>query len=91
MAWYAELRRRDWYCIMGMDMVYEYRRECYENWYASLTDDQRQELKERHERREAEKQEKFRRTLFGLMSPFLILSGITRPTTGPYGSDDPEP
>ena len=46
MAWYAELKRRKWYCINGIDMIQLYRRKLYNDWYNSLTDEQKQRLEE---------------------------------------------
>lgn len=41
MAWYAELKRRKWYCINGIDMIYIYRKKLYDDWYNSLTEEQK--------------------------------------------------
>lgn len=38
MAWYAELRRRRWYCINGSDMVLWYKRYLYDRWWSSLSE-----------------------------------------------------
>ena len=46
MAWCAELKRRKWYCINGIDMIQLYRRKLYNDWYNSLTDEQKQRLEE---------------------------------------------
>lgn len=46
MAWYAELKRRKWYCINGIDMIHEYKKKLYDDWYNSLTDEQKQRLEE---------------------------------------------
>ena len=48
MAYYAELKRRKWYCINGTrSMIHVYRKMLYDQWYESLTDEQKQRLKER--------------------------------------------
>lgn len=57
MAWYAELKRRKWYCINGIDMVQIYRKKLYDNWYNSLTDEQKQRLEE-YKKVEAEKRKR---------------------------------
>ena len=41
MAWYAELKRRKWYCINGIDMMRIYKQKLYDDWYNSLTDEQK--------------------------------------------------
>lgn len=46
MAWYAELKRRCWYCICGVDMIREYKQKLCDDWYNSLTDEQNEKLKE---------------------------------------------
>ena len=46
MAWYAELKRRKWYCINGIDMIQLYKEKLYDDWYNSLTDKQKQRLEE---------------------------------------------
>ena len=46
MAWYAELKRRKWYCINGIDMLHAYKKKLYDDWYNSLTDEQKQRLEE---------------------------------------------
>lgn len=58
MAWYAELKRRKWYCINGVDMIQIYRKKLYDDWYNSLTDEQKQRLEEyRKERAEQRKRD----------------------------------
>lgn len=58
MAWYAELRRRRWYCINGIDMVLWYKRYLYDIWWSSLSEvekyaviDRRKQDEKRKERR----------------------------------------
>lgn len=46
MAWYAELKRRKWYYINGVDMIHWYKRKLYDDWYNSLTEEQKQRLEE---------------------------------------------
>ena len=46
MAWYAELKRRKWYCINGIDMIRFYKQKLYDDWYNSLTEEQKQRLEE---------------------------------------------
>lgn len=54
MAWYAELKRRRWYCINGIDMMRLYKQKIYDDWYNLLTDEQKQRLEE-YEKEKAEK------------------------------------
>ena len=46
MAWYAELRRRKWYCINGIDMIHLYKQKLYDDWYNSVADEEKQRLEE---------------------------------------------
>ena len=57
MAWYAELKRRKWYCINGVDMIHVYKRKLYDDWYNSLTDEQKQRLEE-YRKAKAEKRKR---------------------------------
>lgn len=52
MAWYAELKRRKWYCIDGIDMIHLYKRKLYDDWYNSLTDEEKQRLEEYRKEKE---------------------------------------
>ena len=58
MAWYAELKRRQWYCIHGFNAISLYINYLNEVWWNSLTEDQKQhyhELKEKKRIRDREK------------------------------------
>lgn len=58
MAWYAELKRRQWYCINGFDAIQFYVQYLNETWWNSLTEEQKQhyyELKEKKKTRDREK------------------------------------
>ena len=57
MAWYAELKRRKWYCINGIDMIQIYKQKLYDDWYNSLTDEQKQRLEE-YRKAKAEKRKR---------------------------------
>lgn len=46
MAWFAELKRRHWYCINQWDAISWYRKYLHDTWYASLTDEQKAKLEE---------------------------------------------
>lgn len=57
MAWYAELKRRKWHCINGIDMIRLYKQKLYDDWYNSLTDEQKQRLEE-YRKEEAEQRKR---------------------------------
>lgn len=46
MAWFAEMKRRNWRYIIGYDMILEYRRFLFRSWYNSLTDAKRVKYEE---------------------------------------------
>lgn len=72
MAWYAELKRRKWYCINGVDMIQIYGKKLYDDWYNSLTDEQKQRLEEYRK----EKAEKDRREAREALQRLLMMSGM---------------
>ncbi len=72
MAWYAELKRRKWYCINGIDMIHAYKRKLYDDWYNSLTDEQKQRLEEYRKA----KAEKDRREAREALQRLLMMSGM---------------
>ena len=72
MAWYAELKRRKWYCINGVDMIQIYRKKLYDDWYNSLTDKQKQRL----EKYRKEKAKKNQREAREAMQRLLVMAGI---------------
>ncbi len=57
MAWYAELKRRQWHCINNTDMISWYSNKLYQDWYDSLTDEQKERLEE-YKRKKREKERK---------------------------------
>lgn len=46
MSWFAEIKRRNWKCIIGYDMVLEYKQFLFRSWYNSLTDAERVKYEE---------------------------------------------
>lgn len=56
MAWYAELCRRRWYCINGLDMVLWYKRYLYDIWWSSLSEEEKDRITELRKRREERKE-----------------------------------
>lgn len=60
MAWYAELRRRRWYCINGFDMVLWYKRYLYDIWWSSLTEVEKCAVIERRKRDEKRKERRLK-------------------------------
>lgn len=63
MAWYAELKRRQWYCINGINAITNYRKARYEAWYSSLSEEQKQHLEERKRLREKQAEEELQKSI----------------------------
>lgn len=59
MAYYAELKRRHWYCINQENMIKFYKKFLHEQWYSSLTDEQRNRLAEARKQRDAKRDAEF--------------------------------
>lgn len=57
MSFYAELRRRKWYCVNGVNMIRFYRTYLYDIWYNSLSEDDKRYLEE-YKKKSREKAEK---------------------------------
>lgn len=49
MAWWAEAKRRHWYCINGVNRIEEYNDWLYQQWWNSLSENQKRTLKSRIE------------------------------------------
>lgn len=60
MAWYAELRRRRWYCINGVDMVLWYKRYLYDIWWSSLSEVEKYAVIERRKQDEKRKERRLK-------------------------------
>lgn len=60
MAWYAELRRRKWYCINGVDMVLWYKRYLYDIWWSSLSEVEKYAVIERRKQDEKRKERRLK-------------------------------
>lgn len=72
MAWFAELKRRKWYCINGIDMIQIYRKKLYDDWYNSLTDEQKQKLEEYRKAKAEKRKHDAQMALAQLISIFSL-------------------
>lgn len=68
MAWYAELKRRKWYCINGVDMIYIYKKKLYDDWYNSLTDEDKEAYEKYKQKKREEDFRKYKESLTQLLS-----------------------
>ena len=78
MAWYAELKRRKWNCINGIDMIQLYRKKSYDDWYNSLTDEQKQLLEEYRKAKAEKNRREAREAMQRLLMMSSMVSGFYR-------------
>lgn len=72
MAFYAELKRRRWYCVCTFNWINEYKKYLYDTWYSSLTEEQKIALEEQRKRRE----EKHKQELDASLKRLALMSGM---------------
>ena len=63
MAWYAELQRIKWHCIKGFDAIKFYKKYQYDKWYNSLTNEEKEKLKEEQALRAKKAEDEFNSVL----------------------------
>lgn len=71
MAFFAEMNRRQWPCVCGFYAITWYSNKLYNEWYESLTPEQKQILEDRKRKRE----EKNRRDIVRTFSFMLGVMG----------------
>lgn len=76
MAWYAELCRRGWYCINGFDAIHWYTKYLYEEWWNSLTDEQRERIELRRKQRREREEKELQRSIMSLLSMTAAVAGL---------------
>lgn len=75
MAWYAELQRIKWHCIKGFDAIRFYKRFQYDKWYDSLTNEEKEKLKEEQALRVKKAEDEFSSALAQL---FFLMEEVLR-------------
>lgn len=80
MAFYAELKRRKWYCVCTFNWINEYKKELYNKWYSSLTEEQKIALEEQKKRREEERRRELNTSLAKIALMTGMISGLYRKT-----------
>lgn len=73
MAFRAELIRRRWYCVCGFNAIRWYSNKLYEEWYASLTPEQIEKLKEEEERSRLESEKRLMNLFLGYSTVLSML------------------
>ena len=74
MAWYAELVRKHWYCICGIDMIHEYKKKLYDDWYNSLTEEEKEHLAEIKRQKQEKADKELKMTMLQLSAMKTLLS-----------------
>ena len=77
MAWYAELKRRHWYCINQWNAITWYRKYLYDTWYASLTEEQKANIEEQKRRADAKRKRELETSLMKLATMTGIVFGLS--------------
>lgn len=77
MAWNAELKRRKWYCINSIDMIQIYRKKLHDDWYNSLTEEQKQQLEEYRKAKAEKRKRDGKMALARLEMMYCILNEYT--------------
>ena len=76
MAWYAELFRKRWYCIYGIDMIHEYKKKLYDDWYNSLTEEEKERLAEIKKQKQEKADQELKMIMLQLSAMKTLLSGL---------------
>jgi len=85
MAWYAELKRRRWYCINGGNAIRWYKRKLYDEWWTSLSEEEKAAVEE-NRKRAKEKRERAAKAAVGrLLSMTAMMAGLSERTGNKYG------
>lgn len=75
MAWAAELKRRNWYCINDVFMPQIFSRQLRAEWYASLSEEDRQRLAARKKKEQEDRE--LQNTLCEIEMVAALCSSIT--------------
>lgn len=80
MAFYAEMRRRNWYCVNQRNLIIWYSNLLYDEWYNNLTEEQKQRLKEAKINRDIKREAELNNAIMRLIT-------LTNFFTGQLGSN----
>ena len=78
MAFYAELIRRQWFCVNKRNAIYIYSKILYDEWYASLSEEDKRELEKRKRERELQRKREVEDVICELCIMNRIISGLGR-------------
>lgn len=79
MAWYAELKRRYWYCINGFYVIRWYKRFLYDEWWNSLSEEDKARVEESRKRRKEEADKQAKDCIKRLCIMSTMIAGLNSP------------
>lgn len=79
MAWWAEVKRRHWYCINGVNRIEEYNNWLYQQWWNSLSEDQKKDIEEQNRKIQQQNEEKMRALLKGFVKLHTMMQDHSFP------------
>lgn len=78
MAFYAELVRRQWFCVNKRNAIYIYSKILYNEWYTTLSEEDRHKLEKRKRERELQRQREVEDVISELCIMNRIVSDLGR-------------
>lgn len=85
MAFYAELKRRHWYCINGVNAILWYRQKLYDDWWSSLSEEQKAQVEENRRKAAERRKKESEAALMRLLSFSTMIAGISERPSNKYG------
>ena len=76
MAFYAEMKRRHWYCVNGWNAILWYSDYLYDEWWNSLTDEQREKILERRRKRKEQRAKEAEAALARLLAMTSLVGNM---------------
>ena len=76
MAFYAEMKRRHWYCVNGWNAILWYSDYLYDEWWNSLTDEQRERILERRRKRKEQRAKEAEAALARLLAMTSMVANM---------------
>ena len=77
MAWRAELLRRRWYCINGFDMISWHSKYLYDEWWNSLSQEQKERIEQRRKDKREREARECKELMCRLMSMTMMVSNMS--------------
>lgn len=78
MAFFAEMKRRKWYCVCGENMIRWYSKKLYDDWHKSLSPEQLERLELYRKRKEEARKRELEKSINNLAILSATMFGLTR-------------